>query len=337
MPIFGISLNQVTPSPLNDAGQVVFRASSGFQTGLFVGSVGASPAKIVLTGDPAPGGGTFLQLSFGGAAINSNGQVAFTATVQSGGQRDGIFLGAPGSSTQKIVLQGDPGPGGTTFSGLPRSESLNDLGEVAFAALLSGGPGGGLFVGTASATPQAIALNGESAPAGGFYSGLGPNPDILINNEDDLTFRCDLVNGPSNSGYFLRRGSSVALEAVALQGQPAPGTSGTFQTMPSNLNGLLGENMLLRPNGEVAFLGIVDLGGINLLGYWRFLTDDTLEKIIVRGDPAPGSGAGILTISTLGTSTLTGGNISLFTGISGGDFTDAIYVLRDTAPGKPAK
>jgi hypothetical protein len=115
---------------LNDSGSVAFLdLLSG---GLFLYSNGAI-SPLVRAGDPAPGGDTFLQISF--PTMNNSGQVAFTAFLASGNQ--GIFLASGGTIT-KIAVTGDVFPHGGIFDSPFGGPSLNNAGDVAFVAFSNG-------------------------------------------------------------------------------------------------------------------------------------------------------------------------------------------------------
>src|SRR5262245_49964587 len=151
----GPQLNQVTPSPLNDAGQVALIAFVPGGFAVFVWSPGTGLAKIAAVGDITSSGGTITSLvggSLGGnsLSINSVGQVAFMATTTGG--LPGIYVGQAGGIPSKVVAAGDAGPSGSTFSGFA-APGFNDSGEVAFMATLTGGPGGGVFLGSTSGPP----------------------------------------------------------------------------------------------------------------------------------------------------------------------------------------
>src|SRR5437879_7507722 len=106
------------------------------------GSLGAEPPairRVVVTGQPAPGGGAFDRFSVESlpivAPINNKGQVAFFATILRGRASEGYFL-ASGPRISKLAADGDPAPGGGVFSGFGRHPvpALNDGGELAFVA-----------------------------------------------------------------------------------------------------------------------------------------------------------------------------------------------------------
>jgi hypothetical protein len=327
-----LTLNTATPSAINEAEQVVFTTLlvSGTSSirGVFVGSAGISPAKIAAVGDTMSDGRTIASFQgFNEFQIKSGGQVAFLANTTGGGS--GIYVGIPGSTPSKVVATGDSGPGGSTFSALAKP-GFNDSGEIAFVAALSGGTGGGVFLGSISTLPVPLALNGDSAPAGGNFSIDTARPDALINNQHDVVFRANLTGGTAGSGYFVRRGPLGTLQAPVLQGQPAPGTTGIFGTISPGLNGFVGENFELGPAGDLAFQNLFVAAGGNSGGIWHVKTDNTIEEILVRGIVAPEFGGGSAVESTASASWNSGGRFAVWARVSGGTFTDGIFLFVPT-------
>ena len=264
-------LNAVTPLPINDAGQVLFSTtlSPGFSRGVFVWSPGSGLSKVAAVGDVISGG-TITGLTFE-PSINSAGQVAFGATTAAG---PGIYVGTPGGTGAKVVAAGDPGPAGSTFLAF-QTPAFNDSGEVVFMAALTGGFDGGVFIGSTFGQLEAVALNGAAAPAGGNFSITAARPDVAINNQHDIVFRANLTGGTADSGYFIRRGPGGSLQAPVLQGQPAPGTTGVFDTISGSLNNLVSENFQLSPAGDLAFQSSFVAGGQRSFATWHVKTDNT--------------------------------------------------------------
>src|SRR2546425_1372888 len=135
---------------------------------LAVAAVSAQPSirAVAVAGDPAPGGGTFEHFGVESLPVvtpaNTKGQVAFFATLLRATSSEAFFL-ASESRTVRVVTEGDPVPGGGAFSGFGRHPipALNERGDVAFAAAVTGGgAGGGIFL------PRAPRLR-SPGPAGG--------------------------------------------------------------------------------------------------------------------------------------------------------------------------
>jgi hypothetical protein len=292
---------------------------------LFVGSASSTPSKIVAVGDTLSDGRILQSLTFNEAALNASGQVAFFGTTNGGGS--GIYVGSGGTTPTKVAATGDSGPGGSTFSGFAEP-GFNDSGEVVFVAALSGGPGGGAFIGSTSSSPVALALNGDPAPLGGNYSITTARPDAVINNHHDVAVRANLSGGTSDSGYFIRRGPSGSVTTLVLQGQAAPGvTGGTFATITPGLNGLLGEQFQLASSGDFAFQNNTVAPGGGKVGSWHVKTDNTVEEILVRGTVAPEFGGGTAIITTVSTGWNSGGRYASWARITGGTFTDGIFLF----------
>ena len=90
----------------------------------------SSVDKVVMAGDPAPGGGTFTDFN-GAVSLSDGGQVAFRATLSTGST--GIFVvssTASGYATSKVAMTGDANPAGGTFSSEFSSPSLNSVADT---------------------------------------------------------------------------------------------------------------------------------------------------------------------------------------------------------------
>ena len=143
----------------------------------------AQVTAVAVSGQPAPGGGTFEHFSVESlpivAPVNGKGQVAFFATLLRGAASEGIFL-ATGARVARVALEGDPAPGGGTISGFGRHPipALNESGAVAFAAAVAGGRTvEGIFI-AARGKLQAVAVAGAVAP--GIPSGTFANVDSPV-------------------------------------------------------------------------------------------------------------------------------------------------------------
>jgi hypothetical protein len=143
----GGTWNNFSQPDMNSRGDVVFTslisgAADGAVAGIFR-SDGITPAAIVRTNQPAPGGGTFTNLN-NSPTVNSAGQVVFSAVFNNSpdGATDGIFRG-DGGAVEVIARANQPAPGGgggvySSFS----TPTMNNAGAVAFFASLTGTSGG---------------------------------------------------------------------------------------------------------------------------------------------------------------------------------------------------
>src|SRR5262249_19874377 len=93
--------------------------------------------SLALLNSPAPGpeGGHFIN-DFEAGQLNNNGQVIFTADLDTGGE--GVFLGSAGGLTQ-LMRDGESAPGGGTFGGFGSlsTDTINNSGDAAFGFTLN--------------------------------------------------------------------------------------------------------------------------------------------------------------------------------------------------------
>jgi hypothetical protein len=213
---------------MNDSGDVAFTSliSGGMvSSGIFMNS-GGTDSVVTLEGDTAPGtGGEYSTFFSSVPAISAAGDVAFdSVAVVEGVFPGGVFLDA-GATDTAVALPDDPAPGtgGGIYSTLFSDPGVNAFGEVAFhASVTEGSVIRGVFV-DSGGTDRVVAVNGESAPGTGggtyltFFFG---NPSI--SDAGDVEFHARVSGGPD--GIFVdSAGTDVA---VALEGDPAPGTGG---------------------------------------------------------------------------------------------------------------
>ncbi len=173
---------------LNDAGQVAFTGivSPPTRRGVFLWSNG-NTLSIAQTGDPAPGGGTFVIPgptipSPYAPSVNAAGQIVFGAGLSSPNGLPGVFLFSAGSLS-RIAGPGDPAPGGGTFVS-PHFGSLNDLGEVSFATSLN--PSGfGIYL-ASQGTINKIVATGDPAPSGDTFSRVDAT---RLNSQGQVAFQ----------------------------------------------------------------------------------------------------------------------------------------------------
>jgi hypothetical protein len=190
-----------------------------------VGADSSSVQRVAVTGQAAPGGGTLERFNVEAlpvaAPVNSRGQVAFFATILRGRASEGFFL-TTGTRIDKIAAEGDAAPGGGTFSGFGRHPipALNEAGDVAFAAAVSGGKTvEGIFLATRKRF-RAVAVAGSAAP--GIASGTFANVDApALNDRGAVAFLATVRRGrESVDAIYVVAGGKLA--KVVAQGDAAP-------------------------------------------------------------------------------------------------------------------
>ena len=306
-PVSGLSFTSITamaglaPTPMNGAGTVLFNAcvnSSTTSCGVYAASAGGPITRVVFDGDSAPGGGAFSTPR--GIAINDVGQVVFLSGT---GANGGYYIYTPGAGISKIAAVGDSfaGPDGGTFSSFPfvsnfapQGGSLNNAGQFAFGAAVSGGTAtSGYFVGSAQASPFPVALSSDATPAGGTFANLN-KLDVVINDAHDVAFRADISGGAADSGYFIVHdaGSSTlsSPQAVLVQGQTVPGGSDTFDRQSTTPNNINGDFFTFDSQRNLYVFATVLTSGNANLQLFRYLPGGTLESAAARGDSIPGTG-----------------------------------------------
>jgi hypothetical protein len=213
---------------------------------------------------------------------------------------------------RKIMEVGDPAPGlpaGSVFSSTDFDGShtifefyvppMNAAGESAFGAIADPGSIGGIWLGDGSGPPTPVAVGAIPAPglpgldltAG--YSGIGDAGDVAFHARLQgfgvTTANDQALYGPTGApGFGL----------IMREGDPAPGLGPGVIVGPAAgwWNIFLVHNPV-NGAGQVAFATTLAGAGVtsgNDTALW--LTDGAggLSLVIREGDPAPGTGAGIV-------------------------------------------
>jgi hypothetical protein len=284
--------NTVFTPDINDAGDVLFfcdvnGGSSRRALFLYRGASGEI-VKVAAIGDPSPIGGTFGAV--GPGSLNNNGQVLFLASPV-GTTNSNIFMWDNGVVT-KVAAIGDPAPQGGTFS-LLGTESfgfqdgtnipvgpvpdINDSGQIAFRAIVSGGiTQRGIVVRTGQVDEWYVKVP-DTTPIGGTYADMqAPS----INNAGQIAFFADYHPTPdaTNSGWFA--GAPGNWRKVVVFFDPIDGgeclglafSRNPMQTIDAAGNVVFWANLDSNGNADRLVLG---------------LTDGSLLIAARRGDPTP--------------------------------------------------
>jgi hypothetical protein len=278
----------ISPSALNDSGYVSFYADVMTITGatrailLDDGGPGLTIATNVQTA-PSTGGG-LLDISSARSSLNNAGQVAFASTVRSGSATDGLFLYESGS-VAAVLLQGAaaPGTGGGAYASFGQPW-LNDPGEMAFLATVSGGSATqGVFLASGGGS-TAVALEGETAPGtgGGTYVGFD---NISVSNGGTVAYHATISGGTAGEGLYINAGGVPM--ALALAGEEAPGTGGGVFSQFDGLS--------LNDEGAAAFKATIT-GGANGQGIFVFDPETMrIVDLVLDGESTPESGGATIT------------------------------------------
>ncbi|HJQ83740.1 MAG TPA: choice-of-anchor tandem repeat NxxGxxAF-containing protein [Candidatus Binatia bacterium] len=229
-PAGGLYAGTQSAPALDATGGFVFlaRVAGGVTSQLIVYRAADGSLATISLGEGAPkqSDGFFGGKPFSSPHLNDRGDVVFRAFVARGPSSVGIFRARDGE-LQAVVRAGDPGPGGTaTFIDVSGEPSLNQTGDVAFAAQLSS-EGRGIFVADAGGI-RTVALHGDPAPGepGTVFSGVGTNPQI--DDAGAVAFRGTTsyrnpIGGFSvkREGIFVRDAAGVRVLVYAQEPSPA--------------------------------------------------------------------------------------------------------------------
>ncbi len=204
-----------------------------------------------------------------------------------------------------VALTGTAATAGGTYTQF-HNPVVNDSGQVAYFAFLSGTSTRGLFVGTPGAV-QVVARNNTPAPAGGTYNFDFSDP--VLNAAGQVAFTATL-SGTSTQGVFV--GAPGAVQAAALQGSAAP-AGGTYNGFGS---------VVLNAAGRVAFNA--SLTGGSSTGGDFVGTPGAVQPLALANTPAPAGGG---TYSQIAGLTLNAAGQSAFPAfLTGGPATSGMFV-----------
>jgi len=317
-------------SLISTSGQLLF--SSG--NVVLLGTPGATPVRIAAVGTVTEGGGSITG-SMTPLAVNANGQVLFRANSRMGLESaSGVpryFIGGVGTTPVSILTVGAAAPGGGSLTTITTTPSFNATGHMAFKAVLDGGSTSGIYVVAPTGEITLVARNGGGAPSGQVFSMTGSHPDVLLNDAGDVVFRSDVTGGSADSGYFVRRGLTGPVQTLVLQGQPAPGTSGTFATFGPGPNGFMGEHFQLAAAGDVSVRGTVVGDPVSSGGYWHIAPDLTSTPIVVQGLSRPGLNGALVTVFANTPSWVSGGRLAMWMRVTGAAYSEG-FALFVPAP-----
>lgn len=217
-------------------------------------------------------------------AVAANGQACFSSYMKGPSllKDEGLWTG--GLPPAGLALQsGIPAPNlppGVTVDSYITGPVMNGTGTVAFVATTHNTQSSGLFFGSAAKWVMVV-QQGQTAPGtGSTFSGLqGWVPAI-----NDAGMYAFLADSYAATGIWANtRGT---LQAVAINGQPAPGFPAGWTFFGGALN-----PPLLSANGLVVFWGgAATTTGQSANGLWSWSADVGLRPLAIGNTIAPGTG-----------------------------------------------
>ncbi len=251
---------------INDAGVVAFRAglqgtNGGSQddTGFYRAN-GSAVTQIAREGQAAPDGNGELDSALLQPVINDRGQVAFWTFLRNtgGGNSDNqaIYRGEGGGLT-RIARTGVAAPGGLGQVTALSAPYLNDSGQVAFVASISGvaGPGEGIFRGTGGQLTPLLHSGEEALDGNGrleHFTGMAFNEAGVV----AALFTLQGTSGGATDDHALYLSDGQERVRVAREGGTLSGASIVSLEF---LGGYQGGSGLNR-HGQVAFRATLDNG-----------------------------------------------------------------------------
>ena len=253
----GSTVAGVSPPALGPSDCVAVRAFLSGGGSRILRRCGAVVDAVAVTGQPAPGGGTFAEFT-AGVAYGAQGQIAFTAILDDG--TTGIFLQAGGVGTS-IARTG--GAAGVVLTSLRLIGVASD-GRVGYRAGVLSAPDG-LFI---SGRVQPVVQVGEANPAGGVFRTV---TGASMNDAGTFAFRADGSDG--SGGVFRVTSTSVApVEPVVREGDDVGGGT-TVKSLPSSLV------PSINASGAVAFRATLS-GSTGSAGVFVATPGSALQQIV---------------------------------------------------------
>lgn len=305
---------------LNNAGHVAFYSqlaggdTNGTNDEAIWTDVSGQVALAARKHDQVPGmlSGIYFDGGFGTLAFNDADQIGFYGRIAGTGVTStnnyGVMLRSKLGGITMVARTGDQAPGtasGTLFSNFGTDPDLNNAGQMALTATLSGNGvtganGASIWEGTVG-NLHLVARSGALAPGAfnTFYSFDSP----IINASGHVAFTAILT--PTQGCQSCSIGSGVwsdvsgTLQAVAISGTHAPGLPNGV--LFAALEGT--ENLAFNSVGQIAFVGLLKGTGVdftNDYGLWATDSSGALHLIARTGDTFEVSPGDFRTISSLG-------------------------------------
>jgi hypothetical protein len=239
--------NDFEPGQINFGGDLVFVADLGPNSDPRESVFRFNHGKIfalALSGNPAPGGGTFDGLGFTPTGINDKGDAAFAEALTPFkgdlplGTNAGLYRYSADTNAVRAVVVPTVTrvPSAGTLQGVTFGTPINNSGDICFTGLLASTVlppppndqiGLGIFVADKAGHIRKIVIPGDPAP--GKDKKFDFAEVAWINNGGDVAFGAH-IHGEEfvQDNVYLSKAPSFQIISIAHQGDPAPG-GGTFR------------------------------------------------------------------------------------------------------------
>jgi hypothetical protein len=232
--------------------------------------------KVVANGDSTGTslGGTFSG-SFSFRGFNSTGKVLFSGNLSGATSNYGLFLKNAADPAQVVIYRSQTVPGRSEQFNSINVARLNDSDNVALNSSLTGGStSSGWFLGSGTAAPVTIVLQGDSTPIGGTYGPMNSSVP-RFSNSGQLVFGADLP-GSNINGIFLWNGSTFQ------------GIVNTDADLPSGANTTFRFAVQSASDDEVIFFARKTGGKDTIFTKSLHPGDETIRRIVGDGDLVAG-------------------------------------------------
>jgi hypothetical protein len=302
----GQSFSYFGSALVNDAGQALFYSvTNANPDGYWFRDAAGNLSLVAVRFNAVPvlPGIQFYDVFDRPVVLNTTGQFLFgTALVGAGVTTSNdiaLWLRNTNGTLTLVARKGDPAPGwpGTPhFASFFSRYDLNDSGQIAFTGEIDLVPGqGGIWLRDSAGAVSLAVRFGDPAPctASSFLSFEQPE----LASSGVMFFEAYV------SGFGVwSRDNAGTISCVAYKGMPAPGIPGASLGKATSSTPLMRKK--LNRAGEMALFSIVSGAAVtdaNDHAIWFRDTGGNLTLVAREGDPAPGTGAGIIFASLLGT------------------------------------
>lgn len=260
--------------------------------------------------------------------ISDAGVVAFKASYTGPSYAQGFWQGI-GGLAQPLAARGMTAPGGGLFQDVvsyAADQIMTGAGYASFQANVRVPPSttdvSGLYLVKPDGSLFRIAYEGQDAPGGGtfIFTAFQASLSWSMSRNGKIVFYATTTGGAGGGYYYARlNGSTPVVSAIALHGDAAPGTDGTFKLAGSSRGAV---NTAISDSGLVTFTSATTSTNSNAVYQWDGTSITKLPN---------SSGSALFAVNNSGTVAFTPSDSYLRVGNTSG--TQIICKYGDPVPG----